>query len=132
MKEGELGTGWSFPPRFGLRGLEVVCDAQDIRESLQVLFATRKGERFLRPGYGSDLHKEVFEILDISGCDRIAHLVREAIRVHERRVDVVEVQVEPDKDDPACVHVRISYRIVSLGEMVQEELILTPQGGTIA
>jgi phage baseplate assembly protein W len=97
----------------------------DVRESLHVLFETRRGERFLRPDYGSSLHREVFEAFDSSECDRIRVLVEEAIRLHERRVDVVGVEVLPDGEDSSLVHVGISYRLLDGKDVERIDLALS-------
>lgn len=120
-----LGRGWSFPPRFARDRIVMVQDEQDVRESLHILLSTRRGERFLRPEYGSSLHRQVFEVLDSACRDTICHMVREAIRQHERRVETLAVKVRPDPDDAALAHVEIRYRILATGEVTETELELS-------
>ena len=45
-----LGRGWSFPVTFNksLGKVNMVSDEIDIRQSLQIYLATRRGERLLR------------------------------------------------------------------------------------
>ncbi len=61
-----LGTGWAFPPTFtkGPQSIVMVSDEADIRQSLEILLTTSIGERFLRPEYGCDLRRYLFEPLD--------------------------------------------------------------------
>jgi uncharacterized protein len=100
----------------------MVQDEQDILESLHVLLSTRRGERFLRPEFGSSLHRQVFEVLDNECRDRICQMVREAIRLHERRVETLALAVRPDPDDDALAHVEIRYRILATGEVAETDL----------
>ena len=120
-----LGRGWSFPPRFARDRIVMVQDEQDVRESLHILLSTRRGERFLRPEYGSSLHKQVFEVLDSACRDTICQMVREAIHLHERRVETLVVEVRLDPDDDALAHVKIRYRILATGEVSETDLELS-------
>ena len=45
-----LGVGWAFPPTFNKSraDVEMVTESQDIKESLEIYFATRFGERVMR------------------------------------------------------------------------------------
>jgi len=63
MNTSFLGTGWSFPPKFNAAqgSVEVTSDELDIQRSLEILLATRKGERVMQPDYGCNLDEMVFE-----------------------------------------------------------------------
>ena len=64
MNTSFLGTGWSFPPKFnvGQGTVEVTSDELDIQRSLEILLATRKGERVMQPDYGCNLDEMVFSL----------------------------------------------------------------------
>jgi phage baseplate assembly protein W len=76
-----LGTGWSFPPTFTEGGADVatVFDAEDIHQSLQILFATSLGERVMQDDYGCDLGRFLFEEIDRSLINSLTGLVSDAI-----------------------------------------------------
>jgi endonuclease YncB( thermonuclease family) len=59
-----LGTGWSFPPTFHLelKGVQMVSDEEDIKQSIEIFLGTKLGERVMRPEYGNPLYNHVFEI----------------------------------------------------------------------
>jgi phage baseplate assembly protein W len=61
-----LGRGWAFPPSFPELGAEVemVSDAEDIVESLQILLGTLPGERVMQEAFGCNLASVLFEELD--------------------------------------------------------------------
>ncbi len=83
-----LGRGWSFPVRFnsGSATVSMSEDEQDIRESLEILLGTMKGERVLRPDYGTNLQTNIFESLKSSTAARVTEDIRRAILFHEPRV----------------------------------------------
>ena len=107
-----LGTGWAFPPRFGRDGRTVmVSDERDIRESLQILLATRPGERIMHPLYGCNLHALVFEHVSESVVTEIRQTVLQAIARCEPRIEVEQVQVLPGPDAHGVLPIEIVYRI---------------------
>ena len=81
-------TGWSFPPAFtrGPQSVVMVSDNEDIHQSLEILLTTSIGERFLRPTYGCDLRRYLFEPLDEGLVAYIRDLVNNAILYHEPRI----------------------------------------------
>ena len=83
-----LGTGWAFPPAFtrGPQSVVMVSDNEDIHQSLEILLTTSIGERFLRPTYGCDLRRYLFEPLDEGLVAYIRDLVNNAILYHEPRI----------------------------------------------
>jgi len=97
-KRSFLGTGWGFPPEFikGKNGVVMVSDEEDIRQSLQILLATIPGERMLRPKYGANLEKLLFEPLDTTLKAYMKDLVKDAILFHEPRVILNRIELEPD------------------------------------
>ena len=85
-----LGTGWSFPPEFGPGGGEVamVADVEDVHQSLQILLATRQGERAMQETYGCNLDSVLFEEIDPALVNNITGFISDAIVDHEPRVDL--------------------------------------------
>jgi phage baseplate assembly protein W len=110
---GFLGQGWAFPPRFDYRRGDVAMASgeQDIRESLQILFATMLRERVMLPLYGGMLEQLVFEPIGEPLFFRIEDLVREAILLYEPRIVVERVSATPDDMQDGRVNVLISYFI---------------------
>lgn len=85
---GFLGTGWGFPPEFptALGGPRMALGAEDVRESLEILFGTALGERFLRPRYGLDLREALFEPVTTTMRTLLEDRARTTILVYEPRV----------------------------------------------
>jgi len=93
-----LGRGWKFPPEFrrGYNSAVLSQYEEDIRESLIILLSTIRGERVMRPGYGSNVENLLFEPLDLGLATFICEEVRRAILVHEPRVFVDKVKANQD------------------------------------
>ena len=96
-----LGTGWSFPPAFsrGPQSVVMVSDEDDIRQSLEILLTTGLGERFLRPTYGCDLRRYIFEPLDEGLVAYIRDLIDNAILYHEPRIRLTDLTLTPRADE---------------------------------
>lgn len=106
-----LGTGWSFPPNFSgtKKGLELVSDTEDIRQSLEILLSTRPGERITRPDYGCDLTQLLYEPLTTGLATYIEDLIRTAILYHEPRIMLERVEITPDPEQEGIVNISIDY-----------------------
>lgn len=107
-----LGTGWSFPPSFSPGGAEVamVSDADDVHQSLQILLATRQGERAMQDSFGCNLDSMMFETMNQSLVDHVTSLIYDAILRHEPRVDLRAIDVTPT-DAAGVLQIRIDYSI---------------------
>jgi len=108
-----LGTGWSFPPTFSRHDhtVDMVSNDLDIRESLWILFSTALGERIMVPQYGTGLNKMVFRTISTTLSSQIGNMVKQAILNWEPRIDVDEVQVQPDATQYGKVLINVIYTI---------------------
>lgn len=113
-----LGKGLKFPFTFQRRsgGTQISTatssDHAHIHESIRQILGTRKGERFMRPEFGTRLHELIFEPNDTVLYGLIRHEVTDALDQWEPRVIVTDVLVGPG-DDEHLVLVNISYRLIS-------------------
>ena len=91
-----LGQGWSFPPAFNKeqRGVEMVADEQDVVQALKILLATMPGERVMRPDFGINMEKLLFQPLNTSLVAYMQDLIRDAILYHEPRLSLNQVSLE--------------------------------------
>lgn len=120
MKEKEynksfLGTGWDFPPAFkkSTAGVSMTSDQADIEKSLEILLSTRLGERIMRPDYGCDLTDMIFEPLSAPVKAYIKDLVKNAILLHEPRILLKKIELEPDAEQLGLVNILVEYVITS-------------------
>lgn len=109
-----LGRGWSFPPRFDSAGRLAMVEAEaDITESLRILLATRCGERVMQPGYGTTLHRMVFEESSEHTLALIREMLRKAVMFYEPRVELESVDGRISPLEPACLELQLNYRVRS-------------------
>jgi phage baseplate assembly protein W len=108
-----LGRGWAFPPQFASGGNTVITVAgeEDVRQSLQILFATEQGERPMREGYGSSLQRYVFEEVDANLGASVRRAVSDAIIACEPRIQTERIDVDADPDIDGMLTVSLQYSI---------------------
>lgn len=107
-----IGTGWSFPPTFiksGDTGDVVMTDGkEDIDNSLHILLNTAFGERVMRPEYGCDLRRFLFDPINVKMQAYINKIVEEAILYFEPRIRPEKVKV--DVED-GTMEITVEYTI---------------------
>ncbi len=74
-------------------------DIAAIKNSLQNLFNTKPGQRFLFPKYGLDLYQFLFEPITETNGNIIGNKIFTSINIYEPRVSVKNVQVFLDPDN---------------------------------
>jgi phage baseplate assembly protein W len=109
-----LGVGWSFPPAFDNTGGEVqmLKGEDDIQSSLQVLLATRLGERVMQPLFGCNLDAMMFELLDTTLKTEMRDLIQKAILYFEPRVNVDQIDLESMNTD-GLILITVNYTVRS-------------------
>jgi uncharacterized protein len=109
--------GWPLLPRPNPDGqLEFPHLAESIRQNLQVILSTRRGEQLMRSGYGAGLANFIGEPNTITTRRRIYDRVTEGIARWEARIEVSRVEVEPLPGRFDQLRVEIAYRIRRTGE----------------
>ncbi len=104
------GNGWSFPLRVnGRGGLGLSSHENDIDESIRIILSTARGERRMRPNFGSGIHDFVFAPNSAATWSQVAHSVEQALGWWEPRISVKEVDVRPDPLDLSRLLVNIKY-----------------------
>jgi uncharacterized protein len=108
-----LGTGWSFPPTFDSGSVVMVSEEEDIRQSLNVLLATRPGERVMQPTFGCNLDVMLFEPLTTTLIAYIKELIKTAVLYYEPRVELDSVQINTVQIDDGFITIELRYMIRS-------------------
>lgn len=111
-----LGQGWGFPPSFDpeTKSLALVHDAEDIRQSLYILFHTEPGERIMHPEYGCALRQFLFADLNHSTLTQLQDVVNRAILRFEPRILAGPVQVDTTQLNDGILLLEVSYTIRSV------------------
>jgi phage baseplate assembly protein W len=112
QKKTIIGRGWAFPVSFSREhaGPETVSDFDEIDQSLTILLGTTRGERPMRPDYGCDLRKYVFENMDDALANYLQNQIRIAINKYEPRIEI-EAQDYQMFPKEGRVDFQISYRV---------------------
>src|SRR5215217_3202458 len=109
------GTGWKFPVEFNkdLKTVVLLTGEEDIRNSLEVLFATRVGERLMHSRFGSSLATFLFMPMNKSTLTYMEAIVRDEILFNEPRIVVIDIEIQPSATEPARLDITIEYKITS-------------------
>lgn len=107
------GTGWAFPIQIDRRrgGISLSKGGGGIDEAIRVILGTARGERRMRPNFGCDIHTLIFAPNNARTWGLAAHYVEEALGWWEPRIEVLEVDPQPDPENPACMNIYINYRV---------------------
>src|SRR5882762_6487795 len=113
MSNSFLGTGWSFPPTFDASSNNVLMtsDEADIQLSLQILLATRKGERIMLPDYGCNLNEMLFEPITTTFKTYISEMIRTAILFYESRIDLNSVKIDDSREMEGVIAIVLDYTV---------------------
>lgn len=108
-----LGTGWSFPPEFVQNGRGVVMtkDEEDIRTSLEILFGTLQGERFMLPRYGLKPHELLFEPASTTMKAFLEDRIRLAMLIHEPRIRLLSIEVDSPDPNAGATRISLDYEV---------------------
>jgi len=118
--------GLSFPVRFGPLGhLERAEGAQKIRENLEHLMQTRKGDRPMSPRVGTLNMAMVFRDLSYSNAVVISDELGKCVAQWEPRVSVRRIDVTSDPNTGEAI-VSSTYRF--RGMSGEDDLTFTMEG----
>ena len=117
MEKGKefLGRGLKFPlqvdPKTGKFAL--VEEEEDIRESIGIILRTVRGERVMRPDFGTDVMEYLFAPINDTLQDGISFDLQEDLLYQEPRIRDVEVKVLEPAGPEGSVTVEVSYTVRS-------------------
>src|SRR5436190_3663581 len=111
-----LGRGWKFPIEFRKSETEagtvvMLQGEDDIRNSLEVLFATRSGERIMHSSYGSALETFLFMPVNKSVITYIQAIIADEILFNEPRIILNEVDIEQSVTEEGRLDINIVYTV---------------------
>ena len=107
-----LGTGFCFPMGVdGRGGISMTGQEADIEDSIRIILSTARGERHMRPLFGSRVHELVFAPNNATTWGLMQQYVEEALGWWEPRIEVVDIDVGADPSDASRLLVDILYKI---------------------
>jgi phage baseplate assembly protein W len=84
-----------------------------VRQSIEIILSTSKGERVMRPDFGCDLNKLLFAPNNGATQALAEFEVTEALRAWEPRIEVLDVSVRAGGDNGEVLLIDIDYRVRS-------------------
>ncbi|MDG1653256.1 MAG: GPW/gp25 family protein [Flavobacteriaceae bacterium] len=113
LEKSFLGKGWSFPPTFDkkLGDVKMVTMEEDIRQSLEIYFSTKLGERIMRNDYGCFLHSQVFELANESLIQGLSKELERSINEFEPRILITEITASKAESTEGLIEINIAYEI---------------------
>ncbi len=116
MNADPLGRGFAFPLRAAPSGgIALSGQERKIEEAIRTVVGTQRGERVMRPEYGSNLKRLLFAPNTRATANLARHYVEESLRAWEPRIMVEEVVVENDPGNGLLL-IDVHYRIRSTYE----------------
>ena len=109
-----IGRGWAFPPRFKVETKETVMaeGADDINQSLYILFTTEIGERVMQPNYGSALKSMVFESVNEHFKSYMRMVLTRSILLYEARIKPISIDFIEDEILDGRYLMHLDYYVV--------------------
>ncbi len=112
LEKAFLGIGWGFPTNVRNNGaLNVAVFEEDIRQAILIILGTARGERVMRPDFGSGLYTLVFEPVNKTTMALVRYEVEQALIDWEPRIDLEDVTVTTDATERNTLLIDISYRV---------------------
>ena len=103
-----------------------IKDANAIARSLKNIVFTQPGEKFFDPDFGSRISESLFENVDDVSELAIEDEIRSSIINFEPRVNLLDVNVDPNVDDNE-MNVIIQYEVTGIDIPPQQlEFVLLP------
>lgn len=107
-----LGSGIAFPFNVDEHGhISMNSQEEQIRQSIQLILQTSKGERVMRSDFGAGLHRVVFSPSNYATFAMVEHEVKDALIRFEPRIDVLNVKVTPYPNEPEKLDIYLEYRV---------------------
>lgn len=106
-----MGTGWKFPVEFNKETVEMLSYEDDIKNSLDILFATNVGERIMHPNYGTALSSFLFMPINKSTITYMQAVISDEILFNEPRIILDDVEINPSAIEFGRLDIMIRYTI---------------------
>ena len=108
-------VGYSFPFRKGANGYPAISRSVDVVvEAIETVIGTAKGERVMRPDFGCDIHKRIFQPNDERLAAVAASDIQTAVQLFVPGIDVLDVKAAPDGH--RCTY-SVRYREQRVGQI---------------
>ena len=112
-----LGAGMKFPPQIdpGTGRFAVSVRERSVRESVYLILMTNRGERWLDPGFGSQMMSYTFMDTSPTMLRMLSDELREMLLKQEPRISDVDIEVDPETKD-GCLLISINYTVAATNQ----------------
>lgn len=109
-----FGRGLAFPLHINEQGrFGWSAGPANIRQSIQIVLLTEPGERVMLPDFGTGLKRFLFKPNTVTTHRLIEESIRQALDQWEPRIEVEDVTVDADTEDPGAALVTLRYKLIS-------------------
>lgn len=107
-----LGQGWAFPVEPDGNGeLAYSADEERVEQSILIILGTARGERVMRPDFGSRLRELVFAQINSTTKSLVSRYVTEALVKWEPRAEILGVEVSDEEAHAGKLLINVDYRV---------------------
>jgi phage baseplate assembly protein W len=111
MAKDFLGRGWRFPVELDGGDLRYEKEEAKIEQSILIILGTARGERVMRPDFGSRLRELLFAPINSSTRALASRYVMDALTQWESRIEVLAVSADPRGGLDGILDISIDYRV---------------------
>lgn len=114
------GRGWAFPPVFTINGVAMADGAEDVGQSMWILFCTLPGERIMRENFGCDLNQFLFSGITSSLLSDIEKQIQDSVLRYEPRAQIINIQFDTGSMSIGQLKIQVNYCL--RGSDIQQQL----------
>ena len=107
--------------------LPMTYDVDAVKTSIRNILMWRVGENILRPEFGHNIHRSMYEQITDFNKERLAQEIQRALEENEPRITIRAVSVQRSEDDEQNnrLNVKVVYNVKGNGETSPELTVWT-------
>ena len=111
--------------------LPMAYDVDAVKTSIRNILMWRVGENILRPEFGHNIHRSMYEQITDFNKERLAQEIQRALEENEPRITIRAVSVQRSEDDEQNnrLNVQVVYNVKGNGETSPEFTVWTSMEG---
>jgi phage baseplate assembly protein W len=111
--------------------IQTVAHEEDIAEAVSIIIGTQRGERVMRPDFGSTANSYVFAPSTHSQKDALSYDIREQLLLQEPRIIDVEVSCREENGATGTLVVNVAYTVRSTNNRYNRVYPFFTDGGEL-
>jgi phage baseplate assembly protein W len=100
-----------------------VVNAESIKQGLRMMIDTARGSRIFLPDYGCRVRAFLFEPFDEDTARRIGEELQNTIKNYEKRIQLLNLQVQMDFNDNSY-EINVIYKIIATNQIENLDVTL--------